>query len=63
MVSIVNCFLPEKTHCRLSFLQDILCDKKKVYTKEQVQDRVISKNYEEYALKNVYPLVRNSRLL
>ena len=40
-----------------------MCEKKAAYLNSEVKHRTIDKNYDEFAVKNAYPLVRNCREL
>ena len=56
-------FLPEYKSCTLSFLQDILTDEKLSLDADQVKTRPIKKQYEEFCVKNVWPLCKKSKIL
>ena len=57
---IVNIYLPEMRFARLHFLQALLCDNKRYLFSDAVKTRAcITKNYEEYAVKNVWHLVKS----
>ena len=61
--SIGNTFLPERRYARLEFLQGILEDKFLSFTNSEVNDVPIHKSWEEYAVKNVWPLVKHCTLI
>ena len=52
-----------KRNCRLSFLQKLITDEKKCFVNPQVNKREINKEYFELAVKNVYPFVKDDKLL
>ena len=56
---IVNNFLPEFKLTRLNFLQKILQDEKQVLTCDMAVKRELQNSYEEYAVKNCWPLVKS----
>ena len=60
---LVNVFLPDLKKCRLSFLQAILSEEKKSLDNDQVQTRQLIKHYEEFAVHNVWDLVKSSATL
>ena len=56
---VVNVCLAEMRFVRLSFLQRILSDQKRYITTDQVKTRnATNKMWEEYAVKNVWKLVK-----
>ena len=52
--------MPSIRNCRLRFLQKILSDEKDVLKTHEVKVRNFNPNYAEYAVKNVWHLVRNA---
>ena len=58
-----NLWLPEKKYCRLSFLQGILSESKQALKLEQVSQRNIKSSWYEFAIKNVWHLVKNDKEL
>ena len=56
---IENVWLPAYNYCRISFLQNIVEDDKKVLTADQIMQRNFNYNYPEFAVKNVWPLVKH----
>ena len=51
------------SNCKLEFMQDILSKKRKWFGSDEIKDVTIHKCYEEYAIKNVWPLVKNYKAL
>ena len=60
---IENLFLPVLEHCRLSFLQRILAEDKLVFEKDEIRGSCPSKQYDEFAVKNVWNKVRSHKRL
>ena len=54
---IVLMWLPTKKYCRLSFLQDIITEKKKYFLIENIHLLDVKKVWREWAVKNVWPMV------
>ena len=59
----MNIFLPSKELTRLSFLQDIICDRKRYFYCHEIKQRQLQRNWSEYALVNVWPQVKDNELL
>ena len=60
---IVNLHIPEKRLCSLQFLQHIITDKKHCFRRDEIKHRLINNKFLEFAVKNVWPLVKEDSLL
>ena len=54
----VNTYLPDLKSCRLSFLQQILSEEKRLLTLDEIKGIRLRKAYDEYVVRNVWKLVR-----
>ena len=60
---LVEIYLPDLGSCRLSFLQAIMCDLKKCIFIRDVKTKNINDRWNDWAVKNAYPLIKNNQIV